>query len=57
MKWIIIRPDGNVQKIYEPGDEELGLTKRRASHVEPVNRVLRGIFHLIRRSIIQLEQQ
>ena len=48
MKSIIIKPDGNVLKIYEPGDEELGLTKRRASHVEPVNRVLRGIFHLLR---------
>tara|TARA_R110002051_G_C8584235_1_gene477764 strand:- start:427 stop:738 length:312 start_codon:yes stop_codon:yes gene_type:complete len=49
MKSIIVKPDGNVLKIYEPGDEELGLTKRRASHVEPVNRVLRGFFHMIRK--------
>ena len=46
---IIIRPDGQVLKIFDPGDEELGLEQRRASHVEPVNRALRGIFHFIRR--------
>ena len=46
---IIIRPDGQVLKIFDPGDEELGLEKRRASHVEPVSRVLRGIFHFVRR--------
>ena len=46
---VIIRPDGQVLKIFDPGDEELGLEKRRASHVEPVSRTLRGIFHFVRR--------
>jgi len=49
MRTVIVRPDGSVLKIYDPGDNELGLTKRRASHVEPVNRALRGIFHFLRK--------
>ena len=46
---IVIKPDGVVRKIYDKEfDDELGLTHRRASHVEPVNPVLRAVFHFVR---------
>jgi hypothetical protein len=50
MKSIRFYPGGNVRKIADERDSELygsGST-RRASHVEPTNRVLRWIFHFIR---------
>jgi len=47
---IVIDKDATVHKIYEKEfDDELGLTHQRASHVEPVNPVLRALFHFIRR--------
>ena len=50
MRTIVIEKDATVRKIYDKGfDDELGLTHQRASHVEPVNPVLRALFHLIRR--------
>jgi hypothetical protein len=45
----VIRPDGTVRKIYDKEfDDELGLTHRRASHVEPVNPAFRVLFHFVR---------
>jgi len=52
---ITVEPDGSL-KFIDSGElhelHDLGTTtKRRVSHVEPVNRLLRWIFHAIRRRV------
>lgn len=44
---------GGVRKLHDERDVALygAASRRRASHVEPVNRCLRWLFHLIRRRI------
>ncbi len=49
---IIIKPDATVVKIYDKEfDEQFNLRHNRVSHVEPINTVLRGFFHLIRKRV------
>ena len=49
---IFIDEDGNVSGLASPLTQALGLSeRRRVSHVEPVNRILRGLFHVIRRRV------
>jgi hypothetical protein len=46
---IFIEADGTVRGIHSTLTEDLiSGTRRRASHVEPVNRALRWLFHQIR---------
>jgi len=46
---VFIDEDGNTKGLKSPLTETLGLKKReRVSHIEPVNRVLRWLFHWIR---------
>lgn len=47
---IIIEPDGQIRLVdhHEMGPELGQVTKQRASHVEPVNPILRGLFRLLR---------
>ncbi len=49
-KIIRFTPGGGVRKLYDPEDTALygAASKRRASHVEPVQPWLRWLFHLIR---------
>lgn len=48
----IIHPDGNIESLENEVTKELGLTcRRRVSHVEPVNKVLRALFHAIRKTV------
>lgn len=49
---IFIDEDGMTHGLKSPLTEALGLRDReRVSHVEPVNRVLRWLFHFIRRRV------
>lgn len=49
---IFIDDDGVTKGIRSPVTEALGLPDRkRASHVEPVNRALRWLFHFVRRRV------
>jgi len=49
---IFIDEDGNVSGLVSPLTQALGLSeRRRVSHVEPVNQVLRVLFHAIRRRV------
>jgi len=47
---IIIEPDGEIRLIdhHDLGREYGQVSTERASHVEPENRVLRGLFRLLR---------
>ncbi len=49
---IFIEEDGTVRGLASPVTRLLGLSdRRRVSHVEPVNRTLRWLFHAIRKRV------
>jgi len=49
---VFIDEDGETSGLKSPLTEALGLQHReRVSHIEPVNRVLRWFFHLIRKHV------
>lgn len=49
---IFVGPDGNTRGVRSELTQKLGLPhSRRASHVEPVNRILRLGFYLIRNRV------
>jgi len=49
---IFIDEDGNTSGLKSPLTEALGLKERkRVSHIEPVNQVLRWLFHCIRKVV------
>lgn len=52
MSQITIDPDGQIRFVNEPALAEAyagqQISKQRASHVEPANRILRGLFRLLR---------
>lgn len=45
---VFVKPDGTICGVSSPITVGLGLPSKRASHVEPVNRALRFMFHVIR---------
>lgn len=49
---VIIKPDGKIVGVASHLTDQLKLhDKTRVSHVEPVNGILRGIFHFIRKRV------
>lgn len=52
MPKVFIDTDGNIVGLESPVTQLLGLSnRRRVSHVEPVNPLLRRLFHWIRRRV------
>jgi len=52
-KEIVIRSDGSIAFVHDDKIHDLlkplgSMEKKRASHVEPINMILRDLFHLIR---------